>query len=796
MLLKQELDSTPTEFFPDFVPLEEILFDNKTVISKNYTISQCVRLCGIDYQGLSSDAIEELHNIRKAFFSDEELADKVKVSFHSRRRKVQFSDRFFACSNKLASEVAHSYLQHFTGGYITELTIVVTMYFGNLSGGITRIPSSNFQYESKKLCEIVAKLDIYVGRITSRLACFDPQILLHKKLLEFWMYVINCGQFGVIPLQTKELGNNLTLADIEFFPQQKYVQITSTHGHKKYCAFLSLKAYPAETSATLIDSLMALELEINLVQWFAPQDKEKTKQQIDKLIKKLRGGLIFAGGRIVDLLDAANRIDGENLNFHHHTLVISVLADTSQELSKNIHQIEAVLAPNGVALLQEGWNMQACFFSQFPGNEHFLKARSRLVSPDNLAHFITFSGAHEGHTHSAFGDQPIAPFWRKDGSLYNFIWQPVSHLDASGHSFICGSPGTGKTTLIMFLIMMSMGQGGTTPLRTLIFDSGRGTKIPSLAFGGTYQTIGTDNSSHLNPMSLPDSNENRTFLQRFIISLAGGDVTEKERSLVAEIVRQNYQLPADCRRLNELRDIFGLQIYGEGGKSSLAAKLAKWLPDNATDDISKHQNGMLFNAHTDSLAFGGQIAGFDMSLALKDSQLLAPLASYIFHRFNNYITENPTPHLVFIDEARQYLENKIFGQEILRLLREQRKKNGAIILAAQEPTMLTESENGLAALQNIETFIIFPNASASRKDYMTGLGLNDREYEFIKTPSAARLALVKRKNGASAIINVDLSMLGQHLPLFHSSAKTVRWVEELIQTNPAGWAEEFLIGDK
>ena len=793
------IDNIHTQFFPDFIPLEEVLWDDKTIVTKNFNASQALRLSGIDYQGLSSERLEELHAIRRAFFADEELANKVDIAFHLRRREVQYSDRIITCQNNLVQTVAARHLSHYKGGFITEITIVISLPLGNLITNYTGVPSEDFTQENKKLTDKVKELNDITDRIKSRLSSFDPQVLKHTRdckspLLDFWSYIINAGMHKVIPKQEGNLNDNLCLTDIEFFPRKKLTVFTDNKGNQKYAAYFALKYYPSETTSTIMDDLMQLQLPISLVQFFAPQDKEKTKLYIEKLIKKLFGGIAFARGRIHDLTDAANRIDSENLNFHKHIFILSVFGNSEAELNSSTHQIETTLSPTGISIIRESINMQPCFFGQFPDRVGGLKARERLISPDNLAQFITFAGAHEGHTHSAFGNNPVAPFKRPDGSLYNFNWHPDPYSDTSGHTFVCGAPGSGKTTLVMFLIMMSLdlaGQDNDTPLKTLIFDSGKGAKIPSLAFDGIYNSVGEDANLNLNPFSLPETSENKAYLERFIEMLAGGKITELEKGEISEVVRQNYQLPENVRRICEVRELFGLH-YANEKHSSLATKLDKWLPDKGNKEKSVHRNGMIFNGQLDSLNFDKQIVSFDMTQALKDSDLLAPLTSYIFHKFNSYVTHHPTPHIVFIDECKQYLEHEIFGEHLLKLLREQRKKNGSIIMAGQEPTILTSTKNGQTALQNIETFIIWPNASATKRDYMDGLNLNDSEFDFVKNPTGEHKVLVKRKNGTSVIIDVDLKHLGKYLNLFHSSAKKVKKVESLQNTNPNDWISEYL----
>jgi type IV secretory pathway VirB4 component len=157
------------------------------------------------------------------------------------------------------------------------------------------------------------------------------------------------------------------------------------------------------------------------------------------------------------------------------------------------------------------------------------------------------------------------------------------------------------------------------------------------------------------------------------------------------------------------------------------------------------------------------------------------------------VEEHPTPHMIFIDEAVQYLNHPLFGDYVLKMIREQRKKNGVVVLAGQEPTVLTGSENGRAAMQNIDSFVIWPNRSAKAEDYMEeGLGLNEREFEWVKHPRGKLEVMLKRKGAQSVILNTDLSCLGEHLHLLATGTEKVRFAEDLMRQHDDDWLSKYL----
>jgi type IV secretion system protein VirB4 len=96
-------------------------------------------------------------------------------------------------------------------------------------------------------------------------------------------------------------------------------------------------------------------------------------------------------------------------------------------------------------------------------------------------------------------------------------------------------------------------------------------------------------------------------------------------------------------------------------------------------------------------------------------------------------------------------------------------------------------------MQNIESFVIWPNRSAKAEDYMDeGLGLNEREFEWVKHPRGKLEVMLKRKGAQSVILNTDLSCLGEHLHLLATGTEKVRFAEDLMRQHDDDWLSKYL----
>ncbi|OCL81634.1 AAA-like domain protein [Aliarcobacter thereius] len=181
-----------------------------------------------------------------------------------------------------------------------------------------------------------------------------------------------------------------------------------------------------------------------------------------------------------------------------------------------------------------------------------------------------------------------------------------------------------------------------------------------------------------------------------------------------------------------------------------------------------------------------------MDSIFTNKEVLGLVAIYMFYRFMNAVETTNSAGLLFIDEIRNYLENEDMAQQIAKAIFEYRKKNIAIVMAAQDYKFF---ETNIYAKQilggSLANLILFPDSTVD-ENYKTTLNLTSEEFKFIKNPTTKREILFKRIGGGSVVLNVDLSPLGDYLKIFNSSSSAIQIMEKLQNENPKNWREEYL----
>ena len=94
----------------------------------------------------------------------------------------------------------------------------------------------------------------------------------------------------------------------------------------------------------------------------------------------------------------------------------------------------------------------------------------------------------------------------------------------TGHTFICGPTGSGKSVLIGFLVALLRRQGVTQ----VLFDKDRGLEILARALGGTYLPLKNGVPTGFNPLQLPPTAENVEFLKTWLRALVRGSCAAHE----------------------------------------------------------------------------------------------------------------------------------------------------------------------------------------------------------------------------------------------------------------------------
>jgi type IV secretion system protein VirB4 len=315
------------------------------------------------------------------------------------------------------------------------------------------------------------------------------------------------------------------------------------------------------------------------------------------------------------------------------------------------------------------------------------------------------------------------------------------------------------------------------------FDKDRGAEIFIRAIGGKYSILDVAKESGFNPLSLPDTSENKAFLMEWLtalVSVGGEAITATDKARINEAVLGNYKLPFEKRRLRNIAPFFGMS-----GPGTLAGRLEQWHSDGS--------HAKLFDNQTDMIDFyQGKAFGFEMAEILKDKNSIGVVLLYLFHRINSSLDGTPT--MIILDEAWALIDNPIFAPKIKDWLKVLRKLNAFIIFATQSVEDATKSSISDTLVQQTATQIYLPNLKATEV-YKTAFMLSEREFQLVKTTDpGSRFFLIKQDSGG-VIARVNLMGMTDAINVLSGRADTVLLLDDIIKEigsdKPDDWLPIF-----
>lgn len=298
------------------------------------------------------------------------------------------------------------------------------------------------------------------------------------------------------------------------------------------------------------------------------------------------------------------------------------------------------------------------------------------------------------------GRQPaltVLPTDRATPYYFNF------HVGDVGHAFVVGPTGSGKSTVMNFLISEFQKYPGA---RTIIFDRDRSCRITALLEGATWIDARPDSGLHLNPYALVDRPEHRPFLARFTESLLASHGYQIQAEDTESVWQAIQGAAADhAVEHHRLMAIYTLL------PQKLKAQLAPW--------IEGGQYGEYFDHVEDSFALA-RFTCIEMGELMQDPVLAAVFMEYVFYRIEMMLKPAPgkpvAPTMMYVEESSFLVQIPWFALRLIGWLKTFRKLVAHIILTTQSPEDWSDNEmrKVFAAMRdNILTRIYLPNVNAA-----------------------------------------------------------------------------------
>ncbi len=761
--------------------------DDHTIVTRDGLALQVIRLEGLPFETVDAVQLEARKAARDAMLQAVASA-RFALVHHVVRRVVspelagEFGDPFSAALDAAWSKRLATRKLYVNDLYLTLIIRPLKGRAGvaerllGLVGGANREAAGEELADLRALNQareaLLAALEPYGPTL---LGAYDLPAGLASEPAAFLASLIN-GTGPPVLLPSGDLSHAIARRRLSFGVDA--LELGPVDGQPaEVAAILSIKDYPAETRAGMLDDLYRLPFEMVVTQSFAVVDRGPALERMDLALRRMRSADDAAVSLRSELALAKDDVAAGRAVFGEHHLSVMLKAATLAELDATVGEVQATLSDAGFVAVREDLGLEAAFWAQLPGNFAYI-ARRALISSANFAGFASAHNFPVGQPDGNFWGDAVTLFETTSAGPYFFNF----HRGDLGNFTVIGPSGSGKTVVLGFLLA----QARRYNPRTIFFDKDRGAEIFLRAIGGVYDTLRPGNPTRLNPLALPDTPVNRRFLAEWIakmVGTGGAAPTVEEAGWISDAIDASYSGPVEHRRLRHLAELF--RGRGRASGNDLSARLAPWHSDGV--------HAWLFDNAEDGLKLDAETIGFDMTGILDQPELRSPTMLYLFHRVEERLDGKPT--IIVVDEGWKALDDEVFVARIRDWEKTIRKRGGIVGFATQSASDALQSKIASAIIEQAGTQIFMANASAQAADYMDGFGLTQHEYELVRTiPETARAFLVKHGSD-SVVVRLNLASEPDILTVLSGRERTVRLLDTIrdkVGDSPAEWLPRLL----
>ncbi|MGS0754114.1 VirB4 family type IV secretion/conjugal transfer ATPase [Roseateles sp. GG27B] len=599
---------------------------------------------------------------------------------------------------------------------------------------------------------------------------YEQQQRNYSEVAEFLGFLVN-GSRRPVPVTAGPLFRILPTTRLSFGGDKLELRQGNV---QRFAALVDIKEYADAVEPGILNTLLFEASEFIETQSFSILPRREAMRSLTLQRDQLIASDDVVSSQIADMDVALNELgDGQFcMGEYHYSLL--VFGDSVADAGRRAAQaIGAMGEASSLQLAPVDLVADAAWFAQMPGNWQWRPRDAKLSSR-------AFAALASGHNF-ARGKRDGNPWGEALALLRTPSGQPFYlNLHSSpngeesgdqklpGNTLIIGSTGVGKTTLEMFLLVLTR-KWNPAP-RLVLFDLDRGCEIAIRALGGRYFALEAGKPTGCNPLQREPTPSRMQFWEQLIrtcIATPALPLMPADERAIAAAVKAVAMMPPPLRRFSTVR-----QNLPKSGENSLYERLGRWCQGGAL--------GWVFDEAADRLLDldSAAVIGFDTTEFLDLPEVRTPVMLYLLHVMEELVDGQRLIYV--ISEFWKALDHEIFSDFAKQKQKTIRKQNGLGIFDTQSPSDVLRHPIGRTMVEQSVTKIFLANPEALRDEYVDGFGLTNAEFEAVKGLSSqgGRRFLVKQGH-ASAICELDLTGLDDFITVLSATTDNIALLDQI-----------------
>jgi type IV secretion system protein VirB4 len=713
-----------------------------------------------------------------------------------------------------AGQLEHKYQQRLAGQTLMANELYLALCYRPAAGAATGLLSrvlarARALPADLELADALDNCSKLAEMLTASLARYEPEALgvyRHgptpcSSLLEYLALLVN-GEWRRVPLPAGPL--NLALATTRLLFGAEAIEYR-TASATFVGGMLGIKEYPTPSAVGMYNRLLSAPFAFVLAQSFAFLSRPAGQALLQRQYYRMLNAGDFALSQAAQLKEALDALTSNEFVMGEHHFSLQVLAELPvssdapaawrlKQLNDHIALARNILADCGMTVAREDLALEAAFWAQLPAN-FSVRPRQAPITSRNFAGMVPFHNYPTGRAQGNHWGSALTMLCTSARSPYYFSLHASDPRDPdggsrkdTGHTFICGPTGSGKTVFIGFLVARLHSMGATQ----VIFDKDRGLEILVRALGGDYFELRHGEPTGFNPLQLPADAMHLEFQKAWLRMLVrptdGRELSAREEADLDHALHGTLALEPVARRLSRL-----VEFLDSTNPEGLHARLKRWCA------VTQGDYAWVFDNAQDCVAqqlTQRTLVSFDVTQFLEHPLTRAPLTFYMFHLVRQLLDGRRL--VCWMDEFWRLLADPAFESFAKDGPKTWRKLNGVMCLATQSASDVLDSPISRTIVEQTPTKVFFPNVEASAAEYVEGFGLSEREFRLIREQlePGSRSFLVKQGHH-SVVCRLDLKGCEGELAVISGRARHIALMHQLIGERgdePARWLADFLAG--
>jgi type IV secretion system protein VirB4 len=748
----------------DFIPVA-CHFDSNTLLTKNGELVQTIEIPGISAESLGVGMDTVTSAIRNSL-AQSLLDDASSCWIHTIRRQQNIDDNIEHKHHFPKSlHAVWSKKQNLSNSFVNIIYITIVVKgmktsFSSIDGliGYTSLNSVINSHEkhlnvaSEKVYEITNNILGDMKKYgASRMGIRTTDSKVYSDTSYIYSHISRFSEKNV----------ELPISDLsKFIAVEKYAvgsgQLEVTDGgYKKFASIFSIREYHHANQEDLFCRAMQLPIDMIATEIIYPVSSKEArdKYKYQDYILGVSNDDELGGAKGINLLMDEERDGG----FIKQQLSIMVIADDKRLLEQNLKKLSRSLCDIGVLHVREDINLENIFWSQLPANFTFIRrAQGNVI--ENIGAFSSILSTPHGTKASKWGRYiTVMPGTENTPYFLN-----LHASQQTGHTCFFGNKGSGKTTLMNFMVSESMKYDPT-----IIYISRDETpKLFIKALGGVW---------HDNAMLPKLDNPNYIAV---IVDILSGKYSNKMSNVETKTLDKLLKLINDTKSYEEAAK--AIENFDFGGDCNL---MKKRLLDHLEYFTSKNFTISKSNIVGMSLKDIESSNDFDLRVAIVISSLKL------------LGIDKESPKILILDEM-EYMFDHVYFDNNIKLFYELAKiYNIAILGTVDTKGYIDIKHKGLwnEVDKNTDLKVVMPHQNISY-DLCQIFGLTEEEKSSLVKTQYDSVFIVKPTGGKSIVIDFNSSGIENEVRILAGWSEDLKLLDKAIESKgekPEDWIPEI-----